>query len=811
MAYLLLIKDNEKIYEKHVLLADSLFLEIIMFKNYLKVAFRSILRNKGFTFINVFGLAVGMACCIILFLYVQHESSFDKFHDKADQIYRVISQNEDDGGVDRFVMTPASLAPALLQDFPEVQKAVRFAAGSREVTHRGLRFYERVFFADSEVFDMFDFPLIKGDPQTALDDPYALLISERMSDKYFPSEDPVGKSLILDGDRTYNIVGVFKDIPPNSHLQFDLLGSFQLKDQTSWGVSNYLTYVLLSENADVDAFQAKMLDFIDKYRGKEVREKYRLNYLFQPLSKIHLYSHWRGELQPGTRVSSLYIFSAVGLFLLLLACFNYINMSLAKSTNRGIEVGIRKVIGANRGQLTIQFLIQSSLVTLLSLPLTILLIELILPLFNSLSGKHLAVNYGGNLSLLLFVAGIVFFTGLVSGLYPSLFLSAFQPIKILKGMFKDSFNVSLFRKSLVVLQFTISTVFIVCTFIIVGQLRFMHTKELGLDREYVVMIPIHEQEILQRYETVKDEFLKGNFVVSVSANTFYPGQTWRQNFWKEGQPEDRYPMIRWIPVDHDFIKTMGIELKEGRDFSLDFASDVNRAYILNETAVRELGWNSPLSKAFEIIERGRIIGVVKDFHFLSLHSEIEPVVLVLYPEGFNQFAVRIRSENIPEALSFLEETWNSLAVEQAFEYRFLDQEFDALYKSEMRLEKIFTWVSILSVLIACLGLFGLASYAVERRTKEIGIRKVLGASSSRLIWLLSREFTFWVLLANVFAWPVAYFIMQQWLKNFAYRAPLGLWIFLLSGFLALVIAVLTVFIQSYRAAISDPVNTLRYE
>ena len=785
-----------------------------MFKNYLNVAFRSILRNKGFTFINVFGLAVGMACCIILFLYVQYESSFDKFHDKADQIYRIISQNEDDGGVDRFVMTPAPLAPALLQDFPEVQKAVRFSYGGLEVTHRGLRFYERTFFADSEVFDMFNFPLIKGDPQTALNDPYALLFSERMADKYFPGEEPVGKSLILDGNHTYNVVGVFKDIPPNSHLQFDLLGSFQhfhQRHQTSWGISNYLTYVLLSENTDVDAFQAKMLDFIDKYRGKEVREKYRLNYLFQPLSKIHLYSHWRGELQPGTRVSSLYIFSAVGLFLLLLACFNYINMSLAKSTNRGIEVGIRKVIGANRGQLTIQFLTQSSLVTLLSLPLTILLIELILPLFNSLSGKHLAVNYGRNLSLLFFVTGIVFFTGLVSGLYPSLFLSSLQPIKILKGMFRDSFNVSLFRKSLVVLQFTISTVFIVCTLIIVGQLRFMHTKELGLDREYVVMIPIHEKEILQRYETVKNELLKGNSVVSVSATTFYPGQTWRQNFWKEGQPEDTYPQVRWISVDHDFIKTMGIELKEGRDFSLDFASDVNKAYILNETAVRELGLNSPLGKAFEIVERGKIIGVVKDFHFLSLHSEIEPVVLVLYPEGFNQFAVRIRSENIPETLSFLEETWNSLAVEQAFEYRFLDQEFDALYKSEMRLEKIFTWVSILSVLIACLGLFGLASYAVERRTKEIGIRKVLGASSSRLIWLLSREFTLWVLLANVFAWPVAYFIMQQWLKNFAYRAPLGLWIFLLSGFLALGIAVLTVFIQSYRAAISDPVNTLRYE
>ena len=755
-----------------------------------------------------------MASCIILFLYVQYESSFDKFHDKANRIYRVISQDEDSGGVDRFVMTPAPLAPTLLQDFPEVQKAIRFASVSLEVTHQGLRFYERAFFADSEIFDVFDFPLVKGDSHTALNDPYALLISERMAEKYFPGEDPVGKSLILYGDRTYNVVGVFKDIPPNSHLQFDLLGSFQpfhLRHQTSWGVSNYLTYVLLAENADVETLQAKMFAFIEKYRGREVLEKYKLNYLFQPLSKIHLYSHWRGELEPGTRVSSLYIFSAIGLFILLLACFNYINLTLAQSTNRGMEVGIRKVIGAYKGQLTIQFLIQSSFITLLSLPLTILLVEFTLPLFNSLSGKNLAVNYGRNLSLLLFVAGIVFFTGLVSGLYPSLFLSAFQPIKILKGLSKDSFNVSLFRKSLVVLQFTISTAFIVCTFIIISQVRFMFTKELGLDREHIVMIPIHEQEILQRYETIKNELLKGNSIISVSATTFSPGQTWRQNFWKEGQPEDTYPMIRWISVDHDFIKTMGIELKEGRDFSRDFASDVNEAYILNESAVKELNWISPLGKAFEINKRGKIIGVVKDFHYLSLHSEIEPVVLNIYPEGFNQFAVRIRSENIPEALSFLEETWNSIALDLPFEYRFLDLEFDALYKSEMRLEKIFRWVSILAVMIACLGLLGLASYSVERRTKEIGIRKVLGASSPRLIWLLSKEFTLWVVLANVFAWPAAYFIMQQWLKNFAYRAPLGLWLYFLSGFLTLVIAALTVFIKSYRTALSDPVNALRYE
>ena len=785
-----------------------------MFSNYIKTAFRNVLRNKGFTFINIFGLAIGMTCCIVLFLFVQYERSFDKFHEKSEQIFRVIRKDENKGVIDRFVMTPAPLAPALIQDFPEVQKAIRFAVSSAEITHKGLRFFERVFFADSDVFEVFNFPLIQGNSHTALDDPYALLISERMVEKYFSHENPVGQFLTLYGDRNYKIVGILKNLPKNSHLQFDLLGSFKnfhRRDQTEWGISNYFTYILLSKNASIDNLNAKMPGFVGKYRGKELPAGYKLGYLFQPLARIHLYSHWRGELEPGTLVSSLFIFSAIGLFILLLACFNYINLSSAQYTNRSLEVGIRKVIGAKRGQLTIQFLIQSFLITTLALPLTILLTEGILPLFNSLSGKNLFVNYSQNLSLLCFVIGIVLFTGFVSGLYPALFISSFQPIKVLKGMFKDSLNVSIFRKSLIVLQFTISTIFIVCTFIMIGQLRYMHAKKLGLNREYVVMIPIHEQEILKRYDTVKNEFLKGKSIVSVSATTFFPGKTWRQNYWKEGQPENTYPMIRWISVDHDFIQTLGIDLKEGRDFSRDYVNDVGEAYILNESAVKEMEWISPLGKAFKLWKKGEVIGVVRDFHFLSFHSEIEPLVLSIYPDGYEYFAVRIHSEGIPGALSFLKNTWNKIAVEQPFEYHFLDQEFDALYESEMRLEKILGWVSVLSILIAGLGLFALASYAVERRKKEIGIRKILGASAGRLVWLLSREFTIWVVLANALAWPCAYFTMQQWLKNFAYRTNFGLWIFFLSGILVLLIAVFTVSFQSLKAAIANPVDTLRYE
>lgn len=755
-----------------------------------------------------------MTCCIVLFLFVQFESSFDSFHEKKEQIYRVIKQDENQGVIDRFVQTPAPLAPALLQDFPEVEKAVRIAPSSAEITHKGLRFYERVYFADAEIFDVFDFPLVKGDPQTALDNPNDLLISERMKEKYFPNEDPIGKFLVLYGDRNYQIVGILKNIPHNSHLQFDLLGSFKnfhKRDQARWGVANYLTYVLLSENTSIHALATRIPDFIAKYRGREILETYKLQFLFQPLTRIHLYSHWRGELEPSTKIGSLYIFSAVGFFILMLACFNYINMSLAQYTNRCLEVGIRKVVGAKRGQVAIQFLIQSFLITAMALPLTLLMIEGILPLFNSLSGKHLAVNYFQNLSLLCFVLGTVLITGLVSGLYPALFISASQPIKILKGVFKDSLRVSLFRKSLVVLQFAISTIFIVCTFIMIGQLRFMYSKELGLNREHVIMIPIHEQEILQHHERIKNEFLRDHSIVSVGATTFFPGETWRQNYWKEGQPENTYPMIRWISVDHDFIKTLEIELKEGRDFSRDFASDVGKSYILNESAVKEMGWSSPLGKEFKLAEKGKIIGVVGDFHFLSCHSEIEPLVLYIYPDGFKYYAVRILGDDISGTLDFLKKTWNRLAAEQPFEYRFLDREFDALYQSENRLEKIFSWVSVLSIVIACLGLFGLASFAVEQRTKEIGIRKILGATGARIVWLLSREFVIWVLLANALAWPGAYFIMRLWLKNFAYRINIDFLVFILSGALALLIALLTVSFHSIKATTANPVDTLRYE
>lgn len=788
-----------------------------MIRNYFKTAYRNLLRHKGYALINLIGLCVGMTCCIVLFLFVQYEAGFDRFHENGDRIYRVIKRSVNDGKVDTFVGTPAPLAPALLQEFPEVEQTVRLDNWGVEIFSQGRRFYETLFLADPALFDVFTLPLVQGDPDSVLADSRSLLISESMGHKYFPDSDPMGQVLSINGDYDYTITGVFQDIPLNSHLRFDFLGSFEprhRRHQNAWGVSNYFTYIRLSDQASISSVEQKMDSFIDKYRGPESRRLYGLEFLFQPLTDIHLRSHWRGELAAGTKLGTLYIFSAVALFILLIACFNTINLATARYTNRAPEVGMRKVLGAGRRQLIQQFMGESFLITLTAFPLTLALVEIVLPLFNVLSGRNLHMNYGDNIALLIFLAGILSFTGFAAGFYPAIFISSFQPVKVLKGTFKSGLSVSFLRKTLVVSQFVVSLVFVICTLLILDQLGYMRSRELGFNRENVVLIPINEAEMLERYETVKQQLSAGPDIESVCATSYFPGHnTNRQNYWKEGVGENEYPMIRWLPVDHDFVATFQIDLLSGRDFSRNFAGDVKRSFILNETAAKELGWDNSTApgQVFELGYRGEIIGVVKDFNFFSLHQEIEPLVLALTPEYLKYFAVRIRPENVPAAMRHLKSVWDQVAVRQPFEYYFFDDQYAALYHTEMQLGKIFTYVAVLSLLIAGLGLFGLASFAVERRTKEIGIRKVLGASESRLVWLLSRDFTGWVLLANLFAWPIAYIAINAWLQNFAFRRSPSIWAFIISGITVLGIALFTVCVRALRAASSDPVKILKYE
>ena len=775
------------------------------------------LRQRSYILINLIGLTIGMTVCILLFLFVQYESSYDNFHTHADRIYRVISQDQDEKGMDTFIFTPAPLAPALLEDFPEIEKAVRFADSEIEIISKGRRFYETVFFADREIFDVFSIKLVQGNTNSALEDPRSLLVSENTAEKYFKDEDPVGQSISFWGERDYTITGVFEDIPMNSHLRFDFLGSFEnfhRRHHDQWGISNYFTYILLAENASIESIVSKLPEFIDRHKGPDARRVYKFNFLFQPITQIHLNSHWRGEIAAGTKMSTLYIFSTVALFVLLIACFNSINLSIARFSSRAQEVGMRKVIGANRFQLIQQFLGESFFLTLLSFPASLALVEGLLPLFNSLSGKDLHMQYSHNLPLLVFLLCILIFTALVSGLYPAVFISSFKPVKVLKGTFKSSLNISFFRKTLIVIQFVVSLIFIISFFIISHQLHFMRTRDLGFNREYIALIPINEPEILQRHETIKAEFLRSPHISATTATSYFPGKSiYRQNYWKEGMEENEFDMIHWLDVDHDFITTFQLELIAGRDFNKNIESDTGGAYILNESAAAALGWDplEAVNKSFELAERGQIIGVVKDFHFRSLHQDVDPLVLYIWPEALKYFALRLNQDNIQAGLNHLKTVWSSTAVQQPFEFFFLDEEYDRLYQTEIRLGKIFVYVTLLSILIACLGLFGLASFSGEKRTKEIGIRKILGASAGRLVWILSKEFLIWIAIANLIAWPVAYYAMQQWLQNFTYRISPELWTFLVSSFFVLAVALITVGIKTLRSALSDPVDTLRYE
>jgi putative ABC transport system permease protein len=789
------------------------FLEMI--KNHIKVALRNTIRHKGYSFINIAGLAIGMACCIVLFLYIQNELSFDRFHKNSDRIYRVISQNEGDGKVSQFAKTPAPLAPALVNDFPEIERTVRLGKNGFFVTFQNKRFNETIIFADPEIFSVFSFPLTAGDPKTALTDPHSLVISEKAAEKYFGKEDPLGKVLRLESWQDFKITGILKNIPENSHLKFDFLGRFEdyaARDFDQWGISNYYTYVLVSNTFSQKAYKEKLPAFIEKYVGSDARYVYKRRFPLQAMTRIHLHSSLRGEISPNNDIRNITIFSIIALFILLIACFNYMNLSTARYTIRTKEVGLRKVIGATKIQLVRQFMGETFVLTFISLFLTLGLAELFLPLFKHLSGKDLMLDWFHNPILILFVAVILLFVSIVSGIYPSFFISGFQPSRALKGQVRTKSHVPLLRQALVISQFAVSITFIITTTLIISQLNYMKNKKLGFEKEHIVVIPLQDSEVLKNVENMKRELSSNPSVLSVCASSYFPGRRlWYQNYWYEGAPDNTYPMMHWIAVDYDFIDTFQIEILEGRNFSREFHGDSRNSYLLNETAVREIGWESPIGKQFGIIERGPVIGVVKDFHFFSLHQKIEPLALLIYPEGLDYLVVRISPDAVPDTLAFLGRTWNEFSGTQPFEYSFLDEDYDNLYKAETRLTKIFGYVTLLSIFIACLGLFGLASFMIERKTKEIGIRKVLGASVSNLFLTLSREFVKCVLVANIIAWPLGYFIMSQWLQNFAYRISIGVWVFLAAMGAALFIALLTVSYQTIRAAVADPVNVLRYE
>ena len=787
-----------------------------MIKNYLTVAIRNITRNKTFSAINILGLAIGMACCILILLYVQNELSYDQHHEHAHRIHRVATEGSIAGSMHQYAFTPFPMGPALVKDYLEVIDAVRFYKGNPRMFVRdqhGHFFYENgVMFTDSNIFKAFNFPLSQGDTETAFLEPYSVVITEAIAQKYFGEQDPVGQILSFN-DKAFKVTGVLKDTAHNTHFQFNLLAS-PIPLKSDWGRHSFYTYLLLQQSAFARELEAKLPGFIERHAGKEHEDQYFL----QPLTDIHLRSHLGGEISPNGDIRYVYLFLIIALFVLVLACINFMNLSTARSATRSKEVGMRKVVGANRTQLIRQFIGESILLALVALLFAIVLIEISLPAFNAFIQRELVLDYAGNWHVVLGLLSVVLFAGLLSGIYPAFFLSAFQPIEVLKSTLTRGLKTSSARKTLVVFQFVISIILIIGTVVVYDQVDYIRNKKLGFDKEHVIVMPDPGEQVTERYRSILSTYPN---VLNTSRSDYLPGggvssRRFRP-FSHSTHLDDLGLFVRYIEVDQGFISTYGLELVEGRDFS---KSDKYRTFILNEAAMRKFGWTSYTNQKVEVgyrqgsrmkvSVRGDVVGVVKDFHYQSLHHEIEPLI-IMTGNWFNYFSIRIRSDDVAGTLSFLKTQWKEIAPNKPFDYFFLDDDYDKLYRTEEQIGTLFGLFSILAIFVASLGLFGLASFTAQLRIKEIGIRKVLGASVSNLVLMLSKEFALLVGLANLIAWPIAYYAMHRWLQDFAYRIDLEIWAFVLSGFLALFIALTTVSYQAWKVARTNPVDALRYE
>jgi len=773
-----------------------------MLRNYLVVALRNMLRHKGYSFINVVGLAVGMACFILILLWVRDELSYDKFHLNADKLYLVTDYEKyADGDELTFSVNPPELAPTLISEYPEIVDAARYRTmGGLIVRSDGNSFGEDgLTFADPSFFSMFSFLFVKGEPGQALSSPNLVVITERAAAKYFGDEDPVGKILKVDDRVDLTVTGIIQNVPSNSHLQFDLVVPFETVkefglDIEGWGQFAHKTYVLLAENADLALLSKKIAGTIKRHDQDAIVEL-----SLKPVTDIHL---------SGDK-SSLYIFSLIATLILLTACINYMNLATARAGKRTKEVGLRKVVGASRKEIVLQFFGESILVSLVALCLSLLLVEIFLPLFNDLSTKQLSFSLIKNGSVILILLGTAIATGTISGSYPALFISSLAPASVLKGSLRSGARGAVLRKLLVSMQFVLSIALIIGTVVIGRQLHFIRNQKLGFDKERVLCINLKGNSP-RKSGLLKSELSKTEGVASISAVSSPPAGLHMSTLiheWGDGQVQGEI-LIHRLFADWDFATTLGVEMDEGRFLSQRFVSDTSASVVVNQAAVRAMGMESPLGK--EVLG-STIVGVVKDFHFSSLHSEIKPLAIQHRPDMLRYLLVKMKPGDISLSISSLTTAWGRLFPGIPFDYQFLDENIHRMYRTDQRMGKIINSFTILALFIACLGLFGMASFTAEQRTKEIGIRKVLGATVPEVTFSLVREFSKWVLLANLIAWPLAYFTMNRMLEVYAYRISLDVWIFLAAGAAAFILAVATVSYQSIKAALTNPVETLRYE
>lgn len=810
-----------------------------MLKNYFKIAFRNLGKNPGYSFINVFGLALGIMAFILILLYINHELSYDSYHENSDDIYRVSREWKNQDGETSLhlghVAPPFSVL--IKEDYSAyVEESVRLFNVSPLISYENNHFVEdRFFFADAEIFDVFSWEMIHGNPETALVAPDGIVITESTAMKYFGETNVVGKELTFSlsgAELPFQVNGVVKNIPGNSHFQFDFLASMVPLIQFYGGYDNFMgnfgnnsfsTFLLLNENADPVELEAKFPELIDKVfppqnNNNGLNSSEFMGLHLMPLTDIHLRSNLDSEIEANGNIEYVYIYSAVALFILFIACINFMNLSTARSSKRANEVGLRKVMGAQRTSLIRQFMGESFLLAFLGLVVAVVLVEVLLPYYNNFVGKELIFNFITDLKWISILLGVVLVIGIVAGSYPAMVLSAFQPATVLKGSFKAKNSHQFFRSALVVTQFTISIGLIVSMGIVYKQLDFIQSKDLGFNKENVAVLSV-APEIEMNYVDIKNRLLQQPGVLNVSMQSRVPSgrllDSQAASVEVNGELESVTFRIADIHVSHNFLDLFGIELESGRNFDIELASDSSEAFILNEIAVKRLGFVEPddaIGKQFTYGGRtGFITGVVKDFHFESLHQSIAPIVFMISQGRNNSIAVRFREAYKDETLAFIEDQWTSYIPNLPFTYRLLEDSFNSQYQSERKLGETFSYFAILAVIIAALGLFGLASFTAQQRIKEIGIRKVLGASVAQLVTLLSTNFAKLIFIAFLIATPIVWFGMNKWLNSFAYHESIPVWIFFAGGIIAIVVAMLTISYQAIKAAVANPVNSLKSE
>ncbi|MGD9345300.1 MAG: ABC transporter permease [Candidatus Aminicenantes bacterium] len=806
----------------------------IMLMNHLKIVYRNFISHKLFSFINVFGLAIGLSICLVIGLWVLRELSFDRFHEKAHRIYRIERELFRDNLYSRWPIVGGLYKQALIDDFPEIENAVRIWRREFAIKdHKNNVYRQQTFAVDNSLFQIFSFNLEEGDGQTALSDPMTVVLTRENANRYFGTGDALGKSLTFEWEGEpvdFKVTGILEEVPQNSHIHFDMLISLASVPEEEFGDdwrSNYLyTYVLVSEKTSRSELEEKLKGFVSQRlephygdllvlkRDMTIHEVLKMH-LF-PIVDIHLRPSPNWEVEAGGSILSVYIFSSIAVLILVIACLNFVNLSTARANKRAKEVSLRKTVGADKSQLRGQFIQESVLLAFFSLAIAFLLSSLFVQAYNAMFSEYLSLSVLLQPIKLIFVTGATFLVGVLAGLYPAFYLTRFEPAQVIKGSLLAGRNKSDFRRNMVIVQFSISILLIIGLFTVYKQMTYIQSRSLGFEKENVIILPVRSQQIARNYESFRNELVKNPQILSLSASSEVPADSHYSNSYYQRLDMDDPVSVYLFFTDYDYLETYRMEILAGRAFSKEFSSDTAGTLILNESAVKRFGWtpeeavgkklDGPYSEG-----PAQVVGVIENFNYMSLRREVEPMVFLLDPEYIRAISIRATPGNVEKIISFVRDKWQNSFPGEQFEFGFLDSLVDQLYQRERKMQKIFIIFSSLSVLVACLGLLGLVSYTSEIRTKEIGIRKVLGASTGSVIVLLSREFIKWILLANIVAWPLAWFMMNKWLQNFAYRVNIGWIVFVLAALVTVFIAVFTFIFQTIKTASADPVNSLRYE